>query len=330
MNALKLKIKNLKAQSKKTKLEVNDPLSENHSTNGNIAEQDMNEEDEEYDQDNSDVDTKPIINNKVRKRCKKFTKEECELLYKLYEQYCVNLDSSSTPNSVKKRNEAWDNLTTAFNQQQKSGVLRECNELKIKVKNLKASRVKIEPDSDRVNNSQSYIESDTSASKGVVVQEKSMITARPTRSLQTIPAEPKNYSEIAHSTAAVNDLYYEEDFEDDVSFRIFVNRKHILDIFFYFSSINQQKHQHQPRTRNWRKYVEKISSCTMLSFAKKNDSSSFKYHWPKEISVDSYKNYGMYIRCTTKLENEFYLQELNANLALLLTNVTFHTNLSIK
>lgn len=226
LNALKLKIKNLKAQSKKTKLEIgNDPLSENHSVNGTVVENDMNDDDEEYEPDNSDeLDTKPIINrnnsNKTRKRCKKFTKDECDLLFKLYEEICVGLDSSSTPNSVKKRNDAWDNLTASFNQQQTSGMLRECNELKIKIKNLKASRVKIEPDTEQrvVRNSHLFNESETSGSK-TIIEDRKIITARPIRSLQNIPAQTKNYEEIAHSTAA-NDIFYDDDdYEEDVSLK---------------------------------------------------------------------------------------------------------------
>ncbi|CAG9802058.1 unnamed protein product [Chironomus riparius] len=223
LNALKSKIKNLKAQSKKVNLKLEtsqqDPLASNDVMNGDNG----NDTNDEYEMDVSqtDEDTKPIIShcssngsNKTRKRCKKFTKEECDLLLSLHEKYCANLDTSSTANSVKKRQEAWDNLTYEFNDLQSSGVTRECNELKIKYKNIKALKVKTEPMESQtiVNNMRVFNESDSSSK--AVVEDRKIISTRPIRSLQN-PAVTKTFAHLANSTAT-NDMFYDDDdYEED-------------------------------------------------------------------------------------------------------------------
>lgn len=194
-----------------------DPLA---GENGN----DTNDDDEyEMDMSQNEEDTKPIISqsssngsNKIRKRCKKFTKEECDLLISLHEKYCSNLDTSSTSNSVKKRQEAWDSLTIEFNDLQSSGVTRECNELKIKYKNIKALKVKTEPIEPQtiVNNIGVFNESDSSGK--ATVEDRKILITRPIRSLQNPPVT-KTFADLANSTTT-NDIFYDDDdYEDDVS-----------------------------------------------------------------------------------------------------------------
>lgn len=220
LNALKSKIKNLKAQSKKANLKSEvgqqDPLA---GENGN----ETNDDDEyEMDMSQNDEDTKPLMNqcssngsNKIRKRCKKFTKEECDLLLTLHDKYCSNLDTSSTSNSVKKRQEAWDSLTIEFNDLQSSGITRECNELKIKYKNLKALKVKTEPIEPQtlVNNMTVFNESDSSGK--ATVEDRKILITRPIRSLQN-PPSTKTFGDLANSTAT-NDIFYDDDDYEDVS-----------------------------------------------------------------------------------------------------------------
>lgn len=136
-----MKLKNIKTLSKRAKLEYVD-VEENEDQQHNNSDQ---EEYEEHNQGSSSNDFK--FGAFKRKRCKKFSKAECDLLIELHDKYCHNLDSSSAPNSVKKRHEAWENLTNEFNIRQTSvnGLLRDQGELKIKMKNLKAMRVKSEP-----------------------------------------------------------------------------------------------------------------------------------------------------------------------------------------
>lgn len=228
----------------KVKMEVRetstpDPLSENNPEHGDLNGTngvDNETMDEEYSVENGSnelTEMKPMIsiinsitsndnnNSRIRKRCKKFTVEEQDLLLQLHDKYCGHLDTSSTPNSVKRRNDAWEKLTEEYNHLQQTGVYRECNELKIKIKNIRALRVKTEPSEQEriIQNSQIYSESDTSASKGVI-EERQLIIPKPIISLQNQPNASKNYHDIANSTAA-NDMYYDDDdFEEEVSFYI--------------------------------------------------------------------------------------------------------------
>lgn len=132
-----MKIKNVKAQSKRTKLEFVD--TEDVHQEGSEANDNDQYEDE------SGTDFKFSILNGKRKRCKKFSKGDCDLLIELYEKYCTGLDTSSSAASVKRRNDAWECITNEFNHRQSNGILRDQAELKIKIKNLKAMRVKSEP-----------------------------------------------------------------------------------------------------------------------------------------------------------------------------------------
>lgn len=77
MSALKMKLKNIKAQSKRTKLEFVD-TEVTQGSDGN----EPNQFEENPDGDGSGTDLKFIINGK-RKRCKKFSQAECDLLIEL-------------------------------------------------------------------------------------------------------------------------------------------------------------------------------------------------------------------------------------------------------
>jgi len=239
LSALKSKIKNMKAQSKKANLKIEigqqDPLADNPSNavmNGENGNETNDEDEYEMDTSQNEEDTKPVISQcssngstKTRKRCKKFTKEECDLLLSLHDKYCSNLDTSSTANSVKKRQDAWDNLTVEFNDLQTSGVTRECNELKIKFKNIKALRVKTEPIEPQtiVNNVGMFNESDSSGK--ATIEDRKIISTRPIRSLQNPPL-PKTFGDFANSTATTEIFYNDDDndYEEDVS---------ELNYFFY-------------------------------------------------------------------------------------------------
>lgn len=157
-----MKIKNIKAQSKRTKLEFVD-------TDANDESNDNHQYEDHGDGDGSGTDFKFSILNAKRKRCKKFSSGDCDLLIELYEKYCTGLDTSSAATSVKRRNESWDMLTNEFNHRQTNGIMRDQAELRIKIKNLKAMRVKTEPnDSGSTVFEASQIEAKVEASTPIV------------------------------------------------------------------------------------------------------------------------------------------------------------------
>jgi hypothetical protein len=136
-----MKLKNIKATSKRSKPELLEMADSEDSD-----DQDGGDDDER----NKDRRSKDSVEFKLnfpgkRKRCKKFSKQDCDLLITLYDKYCTNLDNSTSFSSIKRRNDAWDKVLNEFNSKQRSGIERELSELKIKIKNLKALRIKMEP-----------------------------------------------------------------------------------------------------------------------------------------------------------------------------------------
>jgi hypothetical protein len=207
-----MKVKNMKAASKRTKLDSDDPLNYKRKDSSNEDSMNENEDDYEDSQQHNDSFDNKSFSSKSRKRCKKFTKSECELLIKLYEKHCSNLDTSSSANSVKKRQDAWEALTEEFNSQQASGITRDCGELKIKIKNIKAMRVKTEPPEDRsiIGTSQLFNDSDASVSKSN--EDKKPLQSRAVRTIQI-----QNNSQPFEDINNIHNFYEDDQEEDDVS-----------------------------------------------------------------------------------------------------------------
>lgn len=211
INALKMKLKNIKAQSKKTKLEFVDTEDANE-------ESDNDQYEDNADGEGSATDFKFILNGR-RKRCKKFSKGDCDLLIELYEKYCTNLDSSSSAVSVKRRNDAWECLTNEFNHRQTNGIHRDQAELKIKIKNLKASRVKTEPNDTASVFETSSVEANVEASTPVlktIIHNRSLAQTNqqrqdtPLRIVASHGSNPNVRRHEDHAPASTGDGFYDE------------------------------------------------------------------------------------------------------------------------
>jgi hypothetical protein len=239
-----MKVKNMKSQAKKPKLEksVEDSMCEIHvlAVSGEKSLDDNNEvalneidtnqgRSNEVDANQSHTivtDTNQTLFNEIdatqstsesvskgRKRCKKFNKSEVDLLISLYESHCQGLDSSCTASSIKRRSDAWKSLTDDFNRLQKTGIIRDENELRIKIKNVKAMRVKNEPSSD--NNTCHTSNSSSHASITSTPMAKIHSEQKPTLQQQTTSSRQ---SRIVNSIDIIaDDLYEEEDYEEEVS-----------------------------------------------------------------------------------------------------------------
>ncbi|KAG5681977.1 hypothetical protein PVAND_011376 [Polypedilum vanderplanki] len=156
INSLKMKVKNMKAQSnKRPKMEVIEDDKDNTSDINESKHGDNNEEDHNNETDANQSHSEQNSSKPARKRCKKFSKTECDLLLNLYEKHCQGLDSSCSASSIKRRSEAWKLLTEDFNKQQTTNIRRDENELKIKIKNIKAMKVKSEPSMENIKQSNS-------------------------------------------------------------------------------------------------------------------------------------------------------------------------------
>lgn len=140
INALRMKLKNLKSQSKRGKLESDDETIEQHVVD-------------------EDGKVQKFVIVKKRKRCKMFTPEENELLQKLVEKYTECLDTSQTRSAIENRNKSWQSIVDEFNAANLN-ISRDINELKIKYKNMKSkgTSFKIEDTSDQIINEEIIIE----------------------------------------------------------------------------------------------------------------------------------------------------------------------------
>jgi Myb/SANT-like DNA-binding domain len=141
-----MKLKNLKAQTKKVKLE-----------DTTIVERLDDCQDSEHD---TSIETKPLGQKVTRKRSKVWKVEETDLLKELVEKYCHCLDTSQTRESLELRISAWETITEEFNRSKDNSTHRDMSELKIKLKNMKAKRssFKTESESGQSFVEQSYIE----------------------------------------------------------------------------------------------------------------------------------------------------------------------------
>lgn len=202
-NALKMKLKNIKASTSKKRPKLEHSPSSTEITTERISrklsgnddddeEMDEDDEDQEYEEHEIIIHNSSESFNKARKRCKKFTKAESALLETLYEKHFFGLDSSCSATSVKKRSDAWTNITKSFNEQN-SGVSRDISELKIKIKNIKAMRMKGEQSM-----TNSRISTDETFTTPVLV---SKVTATEEQK----PTKP----------VTIIDALFEEDFEDE-------------------------------------------------------------------------------------------------------------------
>lgn len=213
-----MKLKNIKAQSKKTKLEFVDTTNNEDDSDDQSNDGDL-EELEDHQRGSSSNDFKYGIFGK-RKRCKKFSKGDCDLLLQLFDKHCSNLDSSSSAHSVKKRSDAWDSLTTEFNRRQTNGITRDQGELKIKIKNLKASRIKTEPSESpsTIFEAADQMEASTPIVKNIIhnrslAQSSSQTQQRPLRIVSTASNADLKHNDGIGSTG---DMFYDE-FEVEVS-----------------------------------------------------------------------------------------------------------------
>lgn len=209
-----MKLKNIKAQSKKTKLEYMETTDGNENTGSNDNEDSDNDHDEDFHGSSSEFKFGIL---QKRKRCKKFSKSDCDLLIQLYDRYCANLDTSSSATSVKRRSEAWDNLTKEFNSLQTNGIIRDQNELKIKIKNLKASRIKMEPNESSTvfDTSGDHLQSSTPQVVKNVIHNKSLALSSKQEPPLRIVASTSNHTSTKPNNDSQADVYYDE-FEVEV------------------------------------------------------------------------------------------------------------------
>lgn len=195
--------------------------------------EDANEEsDNEYEDINADgegsgADYKFVFNGK-RKRCKKFSKGDCDLLIELFERYCTGLDSSSSAVSVKRRSDAWEGLTNEFNSRQINGIMRDQAELKIKIKNLKAMRVKTEPNetsSSVFETTNEQVESSSTPIVKTIIHNRALATKQQSpsqnRPLRIVASHSNSNLKQNEVIAPPGDGYFDE-FEVEVNFKFFM------------------------------------------------------------------------------------------------------------
>lgn len=123
VSVLRMKLKNLKAQKRRLKMD-----------DGDATAEDENEGDSEQDES--------VTSKKSgRKRTKIFNQHETQLLQDLFDEHIgTHLDSSLSRESMEAKYKAWGVITEEFNKANVSEIPRETQELKIKYKNMKAFR----------------------------------------------------------------------------------------------------------------------------------------------------------------------------------------------
>lgn len=227
---LKMKLKNIKASSKKSKnsLEFVDT-----TNNEDSDEQTNNEDQEDFEDHQRGSSSNDFKYGNKRKRCKKFSKGDCDLLLQLFDKHCSSLDSSSSAHSVKKRNDAWDNLTQEFNLLQTNGISRDQGELKIKIKNLKASRIKTEPNDSpsAVFEATDQLETSTPVVKNIIhnrsLAQSSSQTQLPQRPLRIVSTTSNLDLKHNDGIGSSSDMFYDE-FEVEVSNIVLLKTSDIL------------------------------------------------------------------------------------------------------
>jgi reverse gyrase len=159
-----------------------------------------------------------------------WTTEETEQLTELVEKHFHCLNTSLTRESLELRSQAWDTILQEFNRSKLSSAQRDINELKIKLKNMKAKRTNFKTESDSGNSTveQAFIEVEQVADEVVKIRRTKPQTSTPVlhnevaqiRSSRSSGAAPsryaskvKTYEVILDSLDPIND--YSDD--DDVS-----------------------------------------------------------------------------------------------------------------
>lgn len=244
IGALKMKLKNLKAHNKKLKVE-------------DITVEKL-DECQDSEQDTSINESKSGQKKVLRKRSKVWSSEETDLLNELVEKHFHCLDTSLTRESLSLRSQAWETIVSEFNAAKDDAIHhRDINELKIKLKNMKAKRTNFKTESESGN--PQFIEVETVPEENVKntrsrVQTSTVILNNELASSSqrsSMPAPSRNLPKVKAYEVILDGLDPMNDYsdEDDVSLNVKISKISALINFFISVSASSNSNYSQSRHR---------------------------------------------------------------------------------
>lgn len=230
ISALRMKLKNIKAQNKKSV-----------SVCGEVIEF------EEVPADETCFDQSPVVTKinvaTKRKRGKMFTQEEQDLLQTLVTKYSECLDTSQTREAISSRKSSWETIQKEFNAA-KLNIARDLSELKIKYKNMKSNGTNFNVSSSEQEEKSSFRDSNCSfrfeiveaqtvdpIAQKVVTRQKPPVVVVETKEIEPPSKVQKLYK--ARNSYTYDDSEEESETDDDVDDLEFVpelKRKKIISL----------------------------------------------------------------------------------------------------